>query len=196
MKKKKKTITTIIVMLLLAIGIVAAYFVISERRSREREERELEVTEVDKLLERNMETAYPATPRETVKLYSRMMRCFYNEEMTDAEVEQMMDKMRLLFDEEFLTENPREKQLEKLWEEIKDYKSHERTVISYQIEKAEDMISWTMEGEEYARLIASYTQQEERNYAKVYEEFILRKNADGRWKILGWRLADSEDMER
>ncbi len=110
MKKKKKTITTIIVMLLLAIGIVAAYFAISERRSREREEKELEVTEVDKLLDRNMETSYPATPRETIKLYSRMMKCFYNEELTDAEVEQMMDKMRLLFDEEFLAENSREKQ--------------------------------------------------------------------------------------
>ncbi len=69
-------------------------------------------------------------------------------------------------------------------------------MISYQIENAENMVSWTMEEQEYARLFASYTQQEERNYKKVYEEFILRKNTEGRWKILGWRLADGEDMEK
>lgn len=196
MKKKKKNIITFIVMVIIAIGIVAAYFIVSDRKSKESGEEATVQTEVDKLLEKNLDASYPATPREVVKIYSRMMKCFFNEKMTDEQVEQMVDKLRLIYDDELLEQNPRETHLEELWEEIKDYKACERTIVSYQIEKAGDMITWTNEEREYARLIAYYTQKEGNEYLKVYEEFILRKDADGRWKILGWRLADEEDMEK
>ena len=196
MKKKKSTVITVIIMILLAVGVVIGYFYVSDRRSKESEERESVQTEIEKLLEKNLNTSYPATPREVVKVYSRMMKCFYNEERTEDQVEQMLVKLRLLYDAELLQENTYNAQLEELWEEIKEYKACKRTIISYQIEKAGDMITWTDEERDYARLIAYYTQKEDTEYLKVYEEFILRKDTEGRWKILSWRLADGEDMEK
>ncbi|MDE7060570.1 MAG: hypothetical protein K2O71_03115 [Lachnospiraceae bacterium] len=46
-------------------------------------------------------------------------------------------------------------------------------------------------------MIASYTQylQKDRKYLKVYEEFILRKDDAGKWKILGWYLTDEDAMK-
>ena len=63
------------------------------------------------------------------------------------------------------------------------------------MQQSGNIVTWTDEEKEYARVIASYTQQEDRKYFKVYEEFILRKDENGKWKILGWYLTDADAMK-
>jgi len=194
--KKKGTVITIIVMLLVAAGIVAGYFFISAKKNKENYDGGKR-TEVDTLLEKNLENNYPLTSREVVKFYSRILKCYYNEALTDEQVGELLDQMRGLFDEEFLAENPRDSHLEELKEEIADFAARSCTITSYQVQDNRNIVTWKDEEKEYARVIVSYTQylQKDRKYLKVYEEFILRKDDAGKWKILGWYLTDEDAMK-
>lgn len=195
MGKRKKTWITWAVMVVIAVAAVVGYFVISSKKNDDNYEPEAVQTEVSKLLEKNLDSAYPVTPREVVKLYSRIMKCFYNEELETEQMEGLTDQLRRLFDAQLLAANPREEHLTELQEEIRSYAAHKRTVTSYQVEASNNVVEWTLDGQEFARLIAAYTEKEDTQYLKVYEEFVLRKDADGKWKIVGWKLANEEDMQ-
>ena len=172
MKKKKNTVVTVIVMIILGAGILAGYFFLLQKKDSENYESD-EQDEFEKLLLRDLDESYPATPREVVKLYSRMMKCYYSSGIREEKVEAMPE----------------------LKEEIADYAANNRTITSYLVESAGNIVTWTSEEREYARVIANYTYKEDTQYYKVYEEFILRRDAAQKWKILGWRLAEEEDME-
>lgn len=195
MKKKKNTVITVIVMIVVAAVIVGGYFFISARKNADNYEGGKDKTEVDSLLEKNLDTGYPVTAREVVKFYSRILKCYYNEALTEERLGGLLDQMRRLFDDELLVENPRETHLADLKEEINDFAARKCTITSYQVEQAGNIITWSDEEKDYSRVIASYTEKEDNDYLKVYEEFILRKDASGRWKILGWRLTDKDAME-
>ena len=192
--KKKSTVITVIVMLLVAAAIVAGYFIISARKNKENYEGG-ERTELDILLEKDLDKSYPLTSREVIKFYSRILKCYYNEELTEEQLGGLLDQMRGLFDEEFLAQNPRDTNLSELEEEIRDFAARKCKITSYQVQQSGNIVTWTDEEKEYARVIASYTQQEDRKYFKVYEEFILRKDENGKWKILGWYLTDADAMK-
>ncbi len=195
MKKKKNTIVTVIVMIVVAAVIVGGYFFISARKNADNYEGGKDKTEVDSLLEKNLDTGYPVTAREVVKFYSRILKSYYNEVLTEDQLGRLLDQMRRLFDDELLAENPRETHLADLKEEINDFAARKCTITSYQVEQAGNIITWSDEGKDYSRVIASYTEKEDNDYLKVYEEFILRKDVFGKWKILGWRLTDKDAME-
>lgn len=195
MRRKTKSILTWIILLAIAVGIIVAYFILSSRKNEANYEAEKEVTEVTRLLDKNLDTAYPATPREVVKLYSRIMKCLYDQPIEAKQLAALTDQLRLLFDEELLGANPREQHIELLQAEIAEYAAAKRTVMSYQVESANNVVLWEYEQNEYARLVASYTEKEELSYLKVFEEFVLRKNDKGRWKIVGWKLTDKIDID-
>lgn len=195
MKKKKSTIVTILVMFLVAGVIVGGYFIISAQKNADNYEGGKEKTEVDHLLEKNLDSSYPVTAREVIKFYSRILKCYYNETLTEKQLGGLLDQMRRLFDDELLVENPRETHLAELQEEIKDFAARDLTITSYQVEQAGNIVTWSDEGKDYSRVIASYTEKEDNQYLKVYEEFILRKDSLGKWKILGWQLTDADAMQ-
>ena len=191
---KKNTVFTWIFMIVLAAAIIFGFIRVSNKKNEKNIETDGEQTEADKLLEKDILASYPATPREVIKLYSRFLKCFYNEEIEEGQLEGLAAQIRLLFDDELLEENPKETYLLALEAEIAEYKLNKRTLLSYQIEKASSAIEWSDEGSEYTRLIAYYSLKESLVY-KVHEEFVLRKDKADRWKILGWRLVDKEEME-
>ena len=85
--------------------------------------------------------------------------------------------------------------MESLLEEVKEYHDLKKEVVSYAIDSGNNVVTWTMDGVEYSRILATYTIKEGSSYNKTCEEFVLKKNQDDQWKILGWRLADKEDMK-
>ena len=46
-----------------------------------------------------------------------------------------------------------------------------------------------------ASLNVTYTIMEEKNPGRVNEKFLLRKQEDGRWKIVGWERIDNAEVE-
>ena len=47
------------------------------------------------------------------------------------------------------------------------------------------------DGYEWAQLYAFYNVRQSTQIVKVTEEFLMRKDEDGRWKIFGWQEAKS-----
>ena len=181
-------------MLVIIVGIfiIGAYIMITKTNEKKATSADIMENEINKLLEKDLEASYPATPREVVKLYSRYLKCIYNNSLTDEEISQMAEKVRILYDDELLANNPIDDYVYDLKIDISDYVANERTVTSYSVDSANNVVTWS-EGEvEYARLIASYTTRESGKYQKSYEEFLLRRNEEAKWKIVGFRLTEDE----
>lgn len=194
MKKKRSKASAILIVLLIMAILFGVYNIIAGV-IRSKKNSDIQQSEIQKLLEKEINESYPATPREVVKLYSRYTKCIYNEKLSDDEISKLAEKVQMLYDAELLQNNPFDEYLYDLKLDISEYHSSERRITSYSVDSGDNVVTWTDDGKEYARLVASYTLREDSAYNKTFEEFLLRKDEENRWKILGFRLTDSEDLK-
>lgn len=194
-KSNRRTANTFGMMIVFGIAIVAIYFKLSTSTSPIIEESLSNKTELESLLEKDIKSNYPSSPREVVKLYTKIMKNFYNENLKDEQVNQLAKQICFLYDNELLANNPYEDYLLELKVEITEYKNAKRNIMNEVIEDSNKVKYWTKEGKEYASLTAGYTIKEKDSYTKLYEDFILRKDNQERWKILGWDLSDKTDIK-
>lgn len=194
MKKKRSKASAILIVLLIMAILFGVYNIIAGV-IRSKKNSDIQQSEIQKLLEKEINESYPATPREVVKLYSRYTKCIYNEKLSDDEISKLAEKVQMLYDAELLQNNPFDEYLYDLKLDISEYHNSERRITSYSVDSGDNVVTWTDDGKEYARLVASYTLREDSAYNKTFEEFLLRKDEENRWKILGFRLTDSEDLK-
>lgn len=181
---------------LVCVAILIVYFVLNQKADDDIFSKKENVsTEVQNILSKDLERNYPATVREVVRLYSRISKCYYNESISESEFEQLITMQRELFDEEFLNNNPLETFTNNLSSEIETIRKNEHTMISYRVQKQSSVVSWESGENTFSSIIASYTLKEGSEYKKTYEEFLLREDENGRWKIVGWRLTAPVEIE-
>ena len=106
----------------------------------------------------------------------------------------LIDQQRALFDKELLDHNKYGDFKKRLENEISSYKSANKTVINYQINSNQSVQYWRNDGKECASIMV-VVNLNGKSLNQVYEKFILRKNDNGKWKILGWQLADEDDFK-
>lgn len=194
--KKQKTIWTIIVMIVLVVAVGIGFWqIIASKNSQNQDTARSKVEEVNAILKKDFESGYPGTPREVVKMYSRIDSCLYNNKLGDEDVDKLVDKMRELFDDELLVANPKDSHVKKLKEEMENFRDEKRFISSYSIDKNSSIVKENIKGVQYASLYASYLVQEGTNYTKTYEKFLLREDKNGKWKIVGWEVADKGDTD-
>ena len=133
-----KAVITILIILLI-VGVY--YFFTTQRRTSV--EDTVELTEIQKLITKNLDTNYPATPREVVKYYNRILECFYDDTYTDDELESLADQARKLLDDELLENNPRDQYLSDLKADIEDYHNKSKTIRSSNVCDSNDAVSYT-----------------------------------------------------
>lgn len=191
-KKRKVNIAPIIAVLILAVLIVGYYYYLSNKKSPASEEGDVKSTAVQEVLMRNMEQNYPPTPKEVIKYYSEITKCFYNEEYTDEELEQLALRARELYDDDLNIKNTYEHYLEELRTDIQEFRDSKRTITSYTMSSSVDIENekFTQDGYEWTRVYCNYVLKQAGQTVKTSEVFLLRKDADGHWKIYGWELAD------
>lgn len=179
----KKNVIRIVVAIVLISVIVGGYyaFTISKKASSEES---LELTEVQKVITKNLEENYPATPREVVKYYNRIISCFYNETYTEDELYALGDQARRLFDEELLANNPREQYFSALEADIENYRAKSKTIMNTNVCDSNDVKFQTIDGDECAYVTASYFVEEGKTYNRTYQMYVLRKDKEDNWKIL------------
>lgn len=184
-KKKSifQTISVAIIMLMLAFGVIKMY----QNVNRQTEKQEKKLTEVESILAKDLKKEYPASPREVVKMYLRIMTAFYNEELDEETFYELSNKARELFDEELLENNPSETYFEKLKDEISKYHENEIKVDSYDVQEGSAIRKYKREGKQYALVIAKVVTRDSKVRSSVNEKFVLRENQDGNYKILGWK---------
>ena len=138
-KTKQKTMGTIFIMAILVIAVGVGFWQIMEsKRAQSKNEEKSKIEEVNEIIEKDFEANYPGTPREVVKMYSRISSCCYNQELSDDELVLLVEKMRELFDEELLAANPTEKHIEELKKDAEKYHEAKRTISSYTVDKNGD----------------------------------------------------------
>ncbi len=190
---KNKTMTYVLVMLVLVIAVGLGFWnLMEQKRGEESLQKQSNDDEIEFLLKKDFENNYPQTPREVLKFYSRINSCLYNKEMSQSEFEQLVDKMRLLFDTELLEKNEKKTQLRQLLKDRKSFKKEKKTISTYTIDINSSVVKKKKKGRYYASLRASYLVQQgnKGSYSKTNENFLLRQDDDGKWKILGWKIIE------
>lgn len=189
-KSQKSTLKGSMVIILLLVVIVGYYYYLSNKE-KEKEEQNPKITAVQEVLMRNLESNYPPTPREVVKYYSEITKCFYNEECTDGELEQLADKADQLFDTELAEHNDWGGYMISLRSEIDDFKENQILISTYIISSSVDVEYFEDDGYEFARLHCIYTLKQGNAKQDIDEVFLLRKDENKHWKIYGWDNASN-----
>lgn len=149
------------------------------------------MTVVETTLSRDLGKDYPPTPKEVIKYYNEILRCLYNEESSDEEIEALGCKARELYDAELLANNELEDYLVRLRAEVQSYRDNERRITNFNVASSNNVVFFEEDGFSFAKIACGYTfLQGGRNYPSS-QMYLLRKDGDKRWKIYGW-----EDVEK
>lgn len=185
---KKSTVRVTIVLIILIAGVVGIYAYLSGRSRSVAESASM--TNVEKILSRDMAYDYPSTPKELLKYYNEIQKCFYNENCTDSEIRELVIRARELYDEELLANNEFDTHVTLLQAEIKDYKDHKRVISAVYVAASTNVDFFEEDGYEFARIYCGYNVTEGSTTKQTRQIYLLRRDENRRWKIYGWDLAD------
>lgn len=191
-KKKQNPIKTMILIVIMALLVVAYFFVINNRM-KPVEDTATKISAVDELLVMDLNSYYPKTPKEVVKLYCEITRCFYAEDYTDEELTKLAQMSRQLFDRDLVANQTEENYIRSLRGEIANYRGMNRVVSSYSVSSSADVQYYTYLGDEWAQLVAMYSIRTGTKIEPSKERYLLRKDGTGHWRIYGWRLESLQD---
>lgn len=191
---KKKNIRVIIFAVICIVLIVGVFWWVNRSREASVEDT-VELTEVQKLITKDLDKSYPETPREVIKTYNRIITCFYGEEYTEEELRELGNQARKLFDSELLENNPEDAYFEALEADIAEYKEKSKTIASASVCDSNDVKFQKVDGDECAYVTASYFINENKKYSRTYQTYVLRKDEDGKWKILVFYQTEGESSE-
>ena len=195
----KKALRILVIVIILAALIVFYYWFLSNRTNARTEsaKEEEKVTELNDILLMDLSADYPKTPRAVMKLYNRIITLYYNEELSDTELRQLFGQQRNLYDTELLLANPEDTAFESLKLEVAGYEG--TRLLRNEISDSED-IQYTdiTEGSdiwECAYVDSSYFMMKDSTYTQTYMQYCMRKDSEGKWKIVAYYTIDKADDE-
>lgn len=198
MKKKKSKINPVIrfaiIFVILAAIIVIYYIHLSKTRVAPSEDEYVQSGAVSDVLLRNLSINYPPTPKEVMKYYCEITKCFYNENYTDDELGQMAVKIQEIYDDELVANKPMDQYLMDLTGDILRMKDSGFTIKEYSLSSSVDIENsrFTRDGFEWVKVYCDFTLLQKGQTAVTHEIFLLRKDEEGHWKIFGWQLVEEE----
>ena len=169
------------------VALILGYYYYLTNRNVKTVEDQSDLSEVEKVITENLDKNYPATPREVVKFYTTIQQCYYNEDYSEKQLEQMAEQAEKLFDEELVQNNPIDQYLRSLRTEIAAWRNDGKT-LNVTLPDSKDVKYEEVNGRDSASLICIYYVRQGASYEASQQAFVLRKDEDGRWKILGWTL--------
>jgi len=185
--KKNRTKNTIIGLTAICAAIIVIYFAVV---NIPKTEEKIVMTDAAKELTQNFETNYPSTPREVLKHYGEISKCFYQEDTTEEQIGKLAKMMWQLFDEELKQNQTYDDYIAGLRAEILQYRDKGKSISSYGVSSSTDVKYSDNEYGRMATLFLTFNMRENGRINRIKEEFILRRDAEGHWKILGWQLSD------
>lgn len=189
---KGATRTTIIISLLI-VALVGYYAYLSNKDKVRREESAM--TAVEAALSRDLNKDYPPTPKEVIKYYNELLRCLYNEESSQEEVEALGLKARELYDEELLEANELGGYLIRLQSDVNDYRNNNRRITNFSVASSNNVEMFEQDGYSFAKIMCGYNIMQGGQSHPSDQMYLLRKDADRRWKIYGWEAAENLETQ-
>ena len=191
MRAAKKKIGAVIgVIALVAIIVLTFYYYLVNHAPAE-ETQDQTMTETEKIIAYDLDADYPQTPRETVKLFARFMKALYDNP-EETEIEPLALKIRELYDEEFLENNPEEAYLNNLKSDISGWKESDRRITNYLLVNEDLEQEKELEGVKYSVNYISYTIQENGKFTETWK-VLLRQDKENKWRILGWEYVPEKE---
>ena len=186
--------------MLVAISVIIVLtFVSYQKKQRQEEmkkEEEASLSKIDEVILKDLDEAYPASVREVIKYYYKVLQCMFNGEATDKQIVQLIDKERALFDKELLKKNEYGTFVKKRNEEISKYEKNDIKLLKFVIEDSEEIRYWQNNKAQMASIKAHIFMTGKKEYKDVYQEYVLRKDKTGKWKILSWDNTSDEDKSK
>ena len=186
-KKVQNPIVVVIVMVVLAAAVIGG-FLFARNIGEKNQETRKSKNEVEKLMNLDLDENYPGTAREVHKINNRLMKCYYNEELTDEQIKALALQNQKLFDEELIKRNPYDTYVERLKKEIEGYKKSKVTIINIGLQELAAAETEEKGGYKFCNLIVSYFLKEGNSHKKTNNKYYLREDENGRWKILFWEV--------
>ena len=185
---KKNGIKIIVIGIILAVLVIGYFYYISNKVEDTKKEEVVESTLVQSVLLRDLDKSYPPSPKEVIKYFSEISRCFYNEKYTEDELYELAMKIEGIYDDELLANQTKEQYLKDLKSDIAEMKANDRSISSYEVSLSTD-VEFFYEGEDYcARLYCTYNIRQKSEILQSRVVFILRQDENKHWKIFGWEL--------
>lgn len=187
--------TRIVILAIVIVAAICTAFYIVNNNSKKESAKEAGLTEIQKITTRNMEKDYPATPREVIKFYNRIVKCYYGRQYSDDELEQLADQALSMFDDDLLKKNKKESYIESVKSDAAQYEEDNKSISQTDVCDSNDVKYMTDNGDDIAYVTASYFIKTGSSYTKTYQEYVLRKDGDGDWKILTFYKIEGESSE-
>ncbi len=188
---KNGIIKAIILMVLGALVAVSIFLVITRNGKKDNTTTEdTELTEVQKITTMDLSKTYPQTPQAVVDLYARIMKIMYRSDYTDEEFEKMASVMAGTFDSELL-EN-QNNWPESLQNEVNEKRAGDYSIPGYEVVTS-DLQEKRDNGEEIANVLAKINLRHGTHTTPYNYLFVLRKDSEGLWKIMGWTVSQATD---
>ena len=124
-----------------------------------------------------------------MKFYNRILSCYYSQDYTQGQLEQMTEQARFLMDEELKENNPQENYLQAVQAEVDSFEEDKKSISNITVEGSKEVEYKTKNGRDYAYVDVSYFMKSNKKGQKsgrVSQTYILRKDENSNWKILGF----------
>ena len=173
----------IVVAALLCVALVCSGFYLAKNHAETHSGENVQLTKVQKIIMRDLENDYPATPREVVKFYNQIITVYYGEDYTDEEFSSLVLQARQVMDKELLENNPETDYKEAVRKDVANYKERSRTIRQTSVCDTNEVLYLTDKnnGDELAYVTASYFVQEKKKFDKTYQKYVLRKDDEGKF---------------
>lgn len=193
--KNSRKILVILIVVLFVSAILGLFIYVNNKPQSGSVEDDVVISNVDNVVLRNLDINYPPTPKEVLKYYSEITMCFYEENLSEEDLVRLAQTARKLYDAELCADVTEEEYLASLREDILEFNSLGIVVSGYTVSSSTDVEEFVVDGRECARLYATYRLRQGTEYIYSNEVFIMRKDENGHWKILGWELLEEEEVE-
>ena len=177
-----------LILILIMVGLAVGYYFYLANRDVEEEPAETKVTKTQEVLLRDMEKNYPPSPKEVIKYYAEISKCFYDGDYSEEEFLKLADRARDMYDDERKATQTEEEYLKDLRADIKEFKDNDTVISSFKTSVSTDVQYSTSEKGEMAVLYCMFNLRQGTKMQTSNHKFVLRKDAEEHWKILGWEL--------
>ncbi|MCF0130302.1 MAG: hypothetical protein HUJ71_01180 [Pseudobutyrivibrio sp.] len=189
----KKVLRITAAVILMAACIVGYYGYLSNRNASVKAEDNVTLSEIDAIVTKDFSTDYPSTPRSVIKWYNRMITALYAEDYDEDQFQIVADQLREVLDDELLQYNPRDQYVSALRSDVTYYKNRNRVIVNSDVSDTNEVRYDTVKGDSVAFVSAYYFIREGSSYDRTYQDYCLRQDSHGRWKILTFKLSDKDD---
>ena len=174
---------------ILIMILVSVNFYFSIKRLKPVSQEKKEIGQILNEMEEEIRTEYPDDPTQVITLHNTLMDALYGDQVTQEQVQQIIQIQRTLYDSEFLELTTGEKQLEDVTRELLMIKEQNLKIISSNI-----MNSYEEPPEVVKVEVAHYT-----NQTDIIRLYMLRKETvegpqKDTWKIYGWKDINTSDI--